>query len=74
MSYGKRVEKKSMRETFFVPLGLAFCALRVSIRVDGKCCGQLTYSDGPSLRPAGASDSSAVVPEHARHLSLLEAS
>jgi hypothetical protein len=40
-SYGKRVEKKSMRETFFVPVGLAFCALRVSIRVDVKCCGQL---------------------------------
>jgi hypothetical protein len=32
-SYGKDTEKKSMRETFFVPVGLAFCALRVSIRV-----------------------------------------
>ena len=32
-SYGKDTEKKSTRETFFVPVGLAFCALRVSIRV-----------------------------------------
>jgi hypothetical protein len=73
-SYGKDVEKKSMRETFFVPVGLAFCALRVSIRVDVKCGGQLPSLDGPSLSPARALDSSAVVPKHARHLSLLEES
>jgi hypothetical protein len=45
-SYSKNVEKKSMRETFFVLVGLAFCALRVSIRVDVKCGGQLTPSEG----------------------------
>jgi hypothetical protein len=32
-SFGKDTEKKSTRETFFVLVGLAFCALRVSIRV-----------------------------------------
>jgi len=32
-SYGKNIEKKSTCETIFVSVGLAFCALRVSIRV-----------------------------------------
>jgi hypothetical protein len=69
----ENAEKKWTRETVFVPVGLAFCELRVSIRVDVKCLGQLTSSAAPLLGPVKAADSSARVLEHARHLSLLEA-
>ena len=41
----ENAEKKSTRETVFVLVGLAFCELRVSIRVDVMCSGQLTFSD-----------------------------
>jgi hypothetical protein len=42
--------KKIDGGTFFAPVGLAFCALRVSIRVDVKCWGQLASSDDPLSR------------------------
>jgi len=38
----QQCQEKIDGRDFFVPVGLAFCALRVSIRVDVKCGGQLT--------------------------------
>ncbi len=60
--YSENGQARSTRAMDFDWVGLAFYGLRVSIRVDVKCLGQL-----PDLKAAGFR-------EYARHPSLLEAS
>ncbi len=50
---GRRYLTKSTRESEFVWVGLVFCALRVSIRVDVKCLRQLPTAGGLRDSPRG---------------------